>query len=135
MWPVSSKHGGNKRLALIKNVIEDSYYVEHSTVFRRINIIENNLEVRFFDRMPNGYALSEAGDVAMRRAKSIDDEINGFTRELVGKDLCLEGIIRVTAPEGVSLQFLQPMFTTFLKANPDIQIDLVVTGSTLQLSR
>ena len=112
-----------------------SLNLNHSTVFRRINIIENNLEVRFFDRMPNGYVLTEAGDVAMRRAKRIDDEINGFTRELVGKDLRLQGIIRVTAPEGVSLKLLQPMFTAFLKANPDIQIDLVVTGSTLQLSR
>ena len=109
--------------------------INHSTVFRRINIIENNLNVRFFERMPTGYVLTEAGNIAMHTAKRVDDEMNGLARTLVGKDLRLQGTIRVTSPEGVSLKLLQPIFALFLKENPDIQIDLVVTGSTLQLSR
>jgi DNA-binding transcriptional LysR family regulator len=112
-----------------------SLNLNHSTVFRRINIIEDKLNVRFFERMPNGYILTEAGEVAMLAAEKIDDEMNSLTRELVGKDLRLQGTIRVTAPEGVSLKLLQPIFADFIKLNPEIHIDLVVTGSTLQLSR
>lgn len=112
-----------------------SLNLNHSTVFRRINIIEDKLQVRFFDRMQNGYVLTEAGNIAMSAAQRIDDEMNGLSRQLVGKDLRLQGTIRVTAPEGVSLKLLRPIFADFLKINPDIHIDLVVTGNTLQLSR
>ena len=109
--------------------------LNHSTVFRRINIIEEKLDVRFFDRMQNGYVLTEAGNIAMLTAQRVDEEMNGLSRELIGKDLRLQGTIRVTAPEGVSLTLLRPIFAKFLKENPEIHIDLVVTGSNLQLSR
>lgn len=109
--------------------------MNHSTVFRRINTIEEKMEVRFFDRLPQGYSMTEAGEAALRTAERIDDEVNGLSRELVGKDLRLQGAIRVTAPEGVSLQLLRPIFAAFLHQHPGIQIDLVVTGSALKLAR
>ena len=93
------------------------------------------MEVRFFDRLPKGYSMTEAGEAALRAAERIDNEVNGLSRELVGKDLRLQGSIRVTAPEGVSLRLLRPIFKNFLIDHPDIQIDLVVTGSSLKLSR
>lgn len=109
--------------------------MNHSTVFRRINVIEEKMEVRFFDRLPQGYSMTEAGEAALRIAERIDNEVNGLSRELVGKDLRLQGSIRVTAPEGVSLRLLRPVLAEFLHEHPDIQIDLVVTGSALKLSR
>lgn len=112
-----------------------SLEMNHSTVFRRINAIEKKLGVRFFDRLPQGYVLTEAGEAAMRAAEHIDDEVNGLARELVGKDLRLQGNIRVTAPEGVSLKLLAPHLARFCRLHPDIHIDLVATGMTLQLSR
>lgn len=109
--------------------------MNHSTVFRRINVIEEKMEVRFFDRLPQGYSMTEAGEAALGTAERIDNEVNGLSRELVGKDLRLQGSIRVTAPEGVSLRLLRPVFAAFLHEHTDIQIDLVVTGSALKLSR
>ena len=35
--------------------------VNHSTVFRRINMLEKKLGLRLFDRLPDGYSLTEAG--------------------------------------------------------------------------
>jgi len=112
-----------------------SLKLNHSTVFRRINTIEENLDVRFFDRLPHGYVLTEAGEAAMRSAEHIDDEVHSLARELVGKDLRLQGSLRVTAPEGVTLKLLGPHLVKFCKAHPDIDLDLVVTSSELQLSR
>ena len=109
--------------------------LNHSTVFRRINAIEEKLKVRFFDRLPTGYAPTDAGEAAIRAAERIDDEVNGLARGLVGKDLRLQGSIRVTAPEGISLQLLGPHLAAFCRTHPDIHIDLAITGSALQLSR
>ena len=38
----------------------------HTTVFRQINNIEQRYATRFFNRAPNGYELTEAGELAMR---------------------------------------------------------------------
>lgn len=109
--------------------------LSHSTVFRQINAIEEKLDVRFFDRLPHGYVLTEAGETAMHAAENIDDEFHNLARELVGKDLRLQGSIRVTAPEGLTSTLLGPYLVNFCKTHPDIHIDLVVTGNALQLSR
>ena len=109
--------------------------VTHSTVFRRLNSIEENMGVRFFERLPNGYIMTEAGEAAMRAAQSIDDLVLGLSRDLLGRDLRLQGPIRVTAPEGISLHLLGPCLDVFCLQHPDISIELLVTSSDLQLSR
>lgn len=109
--------------------------LNHSTVFRRINAIEQRLDVRLFDRLPSGYVPTEPGEAALRSAEHIDEEINGLSRELLGADLRLQGSIRITAPEGLSLLLLMPLLADFCSEHPGIQIDLASTGSALQLSR
>ena len=79
--------------------------------------------------------MTEAGEAALSTAARIDNEVKRLSCELVGKDLRLHGSIRITAPEGVSLKLLRLVFAAFLHEHPDIQIDLVVTGSALKLSR
>ena len=109
--------------------------LNHSTVFRRVNIIEAKVGVRLFDRLAKGYVLTEAGETAMHAAEQIDNEVHRLARSLLGKDLRLQGNIRVTAPEGLSVKLLGPHLTRFCKAHPDIHIDFIVTGNTLQLAQ
>ena len=112
-----------------------SLKLNHSTVFRRINAIEKALDVRFFERLQRGYVLTESGENAVRAAEAVENQIHDLARELVGKDLRLQGTIRVTAAEGVSLRLLCPLLARFSRLHPDIHVDLIVTGSALQLSR
>jgi DNA-binding transcriptional LysR family regulator len=109
--------------------------LDHSTVFRRLNGIEEKLEVRFFERLPHGYVMTEAGEAAMRAAERIDSEVLGLSRELLGRDLRLKGRIRLTAPEGVALHLLGPWLNRFCELHPDIHIEQVITSSDLQLAR
>jgi len=109
--------------------------MNHSTVFRRLNNIEQRLGVRLFDRFPSGYVQTEAGEAAIRSAEIIEDQIHDLSRELVGKDLRLQGKIRVTAPEGIAQRILGAHLTRFSELHPDIQIDLIALNGDLQLSR
>ena len=109
--------------------------INYTTVFRRINTIEKKLEVRLFDRQPTGYVMTEAGEVMKRSAERIDEEVISLSRELLGKDLRLQGTIRITAPEGVALKLLAPHLATFCTLHPDIKIELIATSSPLKLSR
>lgn len=109
--------------------------VNHSTVFRRINAIEKKLEVRLFDRQPTGYVMTEAGEAAKRTAERIDADVDGLSRQLIGRDLRLQGPLKVTSPEGIGLRVLLPGLTEFCRAHPEIEMDLVITSSALRLSR
>jgi DNA-binding transcriptional LysR family regulator len=109
--------------------------VNHSTVFRRINAIERDLEVRLFDRQPDGYVMTEAGEAVQRAAQGIEDHVHDLTRELLGRDLRLEGRLRITSPEGVAIRVLTPLLEAFCAEHPGIQIDLNITSDLLRLSR
>lgn len=109
--------------------------VNHSTVFRRINAIEKRLNVRLFDRQPNGYVMTEAGEAVRRSAERIDAEVNELSLGLLGRDLLLKGPLRVTSPEGIARRVLSPHLTAFCENHPEIEMDLVITSSALRLSR
>lgn len=107
----------------------------HSTVFRQINGIEKKYATRFFKRQANGYELTEAGELVMRFAQNIEDEIQDLNRELLGKDLRLQGKIILTAPEGVSHYILMPYLASFQDQHPDIDIELRASPELFELSR
>lgn len=108
--------------------------VNHSTVFRRINAIEKDLNVRLFDRRPTGYVMTEAGEAVHRVASRIDEEVHGLSRALVGRDRRLEGPVRVTAPDGVTRRLLLPKLAQFCREHPGIDMHVVITSRALQLS-
>ena len=60
----------------------------HHRQFRRINAIEEKLEVRSFDRQPTGYCndRSRRSPEAFNLTR-IDDEVITLSSELLGKDL------------------------------------------------
>lgn len=109
--------------------------INHSTVFRRVNAIEKKLDVRLFDRQPTGYVMTEAGEAVKRTAERIDEEVDGLSRELLGRDLRLQGPLRVTSPEGIGTRLLSAHLTEFCREHPAIEMDLIITSSALRLSR
>ena len=60
--------------------------VNHSTVFRRINTLEEKLGLRLFDRLPEGYSLTEAGSSVVEHARLAESSIHSFERAVAGKD-------------------------------------------------
>jgi len=109
--------------------------VNHSTIFRRINTIEERTGVRFFERLPNGYAMTDAGAAAKRCAEKMENEVLTLGREILGRDQRLQGKIRVTAPEGIATGLLPDPFSVFCDENPEISISLVATSTALDLTR
>ena len=109
--------------------------VNYSTVFRRINGIEKNSGLRLFERHPHGYVVTEAGEAVMRHAERMEEAANAVSRELLGADARLSGKIRLTAPPGVTRYALMPHLETFCRQHPDIELDLIITSSSLYLER
>lgn len=107
----------------------------HSTVFRKINAIEEKTGVRFFERFPHGYAMTEAGRTAMQYAERIESEVHALGREVLGQDLQLGGNVRVTSPEGIATDIAPAILAEFCRRNPEVTVDLVASNAALDLSR
>ena len=109
--------------------------VNHSTVFRRINLLEERLGLRLFDRLPDGYSLTDAGVSVVEHARHAENSINSFERAVAGKDYQLSGEIRITAPPSVATKYLAPCIKNFRTKHSGIKIDVIVSDAEHDLSR
>ncbi len=109
--------------------------VTHSTVFRRINSMEENLEITLFDRQPSGYRLTLAGEEVLEHARRMEAESELIAEKLSSGDLKLSGTIRVATMEGLAMVLLPPFIKKFRELHPEIRIDMVISSQVFNLSR
>jgi DNA-binding transcriptional LysR family regulator len=109
--------------------------VNHSTVFRRLGQIEQQLGSRLFERGRAGYALTPSGEDMVRLAERVSEDITAFERKVTGQDLRPSGELRITASDMVMLHLLTDVLVGFRRAYPEITIDVVVSNVLLNLSK
>ena len=108
--------------------------VHHSTVYRRLNAFEDELDARLFDRVPSGYALTVEGHELQRIAEVVEDQVLEIERKIRGSARRLAGEIRVTCT-GSMLDALMPAFRAFRQAYPGILLHLLVDERIYSLAR
>lgn len=108
---------------------------DHSTLFRKLNRIEADAGVRFFERLPAGYAATDAGEIALRFGERIESEFHALGHEIDGRDARLQGNVRVTAPDGICTVHLPPVLAEFHGLHPQVAIELVEGSAAFDLSR
>ena len=109
--------------------------VDLSTVFRRLNALEQRLQVRLFDRHARGYQLTTAGERAASAAERVETELLALDRDITGRDRELSGVVRVTASETFSHAVLPPLFAQFHALHPRIRVVLSIDNRVMDLSR
>ncbi len=108
---------------------------DHSTLFRKLNRIESDAGVRFFERLPSGYTMTDAGEIALRFGERIESELHALSHEIDGRDARLQGNVRVTAPDGICTLHLPPLLAEFHALHPQVAIELVEGSAAFDLSR
>src|SRR5262250_614226 len=109
--------------------------VNHSTVFRRLAQIEQQLGSRLFERGRAGYSLTTCGEEMVELAARMGEDIVSFERRVTGRDLRPSGELRVTTSDVVLLHLLTDVLIGFRHAYPDIVLDIVVSNQRLNLSK
>lgn len=122
-----SKAGGLKKAARALNM-------HHTSCARRLAALEEDMGVRLFDRLPSGYRLTATGTQLAQSMRIINDEFAGIARNLAGKDLRLEGPLKLSLPNGFALELLMPDIKTFVDLYPDIDLDVNMTYSYADLA-
>jgi DNA-binding transcriptional LysR family regulator len=109
--------------------------VNHSTVLRRIANLEATLDVRLFDRLPRGYALTAHGQELATGVAGVQDQVDAAQRRVTGADLALSGLIRLTAPDTLVQRLLLPLLGEFQRDHPQVQLEIVGNNQFLNLTQ
>ena len=109
--------------------------INHSTVFRRLGQMEDSLGVKLFERHRTGYVLTPAGEEMTMLAEQMDENVTTFTRKLAGQAVSPAGELRVTTNDTLLVHLLTHIFARFIKANPEMRLDVVLANQALNLSK
>jgi len=110
-------------------------HVDHTTVSRRIGVLEKQLDVRLFDKSPRGYQLTDAGLRLLPMAEKIEAQSNQLYQDISGKDARLSGTVRVATPEALGSQVIARHVAEFRIEHPGIEIELVAETRRMSLSK
>ncbi len=109
--------------------------ISHSTVTRRVDQLESDLDVRLFDRDVRGYRLTGAGELMLKSAIRAEDALLTAERQLQGRDAQLSGEIRFTTSNIIAMYLMMDDLVEFTRLYPDIDLDIIVSYDPLNLSR
>lgn len=109
--------------------------VNHATVIRRIKGLEEQLNCTLFDRSGRSSVVTPIGEVVLEAAQRMESESMRLQRRIEGQATDLAGLVRLTAPEPMSRQFLIPAIREFRAIFPDILVELDLSQTPLDLSQ
>ena len=98
--------------------------INPSTVTRAVEELERQLNVTLFHRGPKGAVLTEAGEAAFQRVRTMEQEVAALELEVGDSETLPEGKVRLAAPDGVAGYFLTPHLPEFLRAYPGLDLSI-----------
>jgi DNA-binding transcriptional LysR family regulator len=112
--------------------------VNHATVSRRIQSLEDSVGEKLVDRRPDGYVLTAAGERALEAAAEMEAAAQAFARpgeSETPQESTVRGLVRINAPPALALGFLVPQLATLAATHPQLDIDLATDLRSVSLDR
>lgn len=108
--------------------------VRQSTMGRRLAAFEERAGVMLLQKTPRGFVLTPAGEVALAEAEKMEAAALAAERAITGRDVRLEGEIRLTTVESLAAELLTPILASFAHTYPGITVKLITGTQTLSLA-
>ncbi|MEZ8822845.1 LysR family transcriptional regulator [Vibrio amylolyticus] len=123
-------------LNLFRLVVENGSYTATSrktlvpvaTITRRIQALEESLNLRLLNRHARKLSLTEAGERFFQECAPILKRLTEKAEELTDECRGAAGKIRISAPSNLTKRMMMPIFNTFMKQFPDINIELTTSN-------
>lgn len=100
--------------------------VEHTTVARRIQRLEEQLKTPLFDRRREGYELTEIGQALLPHAETMESAALAAAEQLGGTESAARGSVRVGAPEVFGTLVIANHLVPLFEQHPDLRLDLLL---------
>jgi DNA-binding transcriptional LysR family regulator len=109
--------------------------VDHATVGRRLTAFEQRLGAKLFNRTPEGFAITSAGQAMLNQAETMEAAALAVERLGSGHDERSSGLVRVTTLELLALRVVVPAIARLLELHPQLRVELLVSLNTLDIVR
>lgn len=107
--------------------------LNHATVLRHVNRLENKLGSKLFIRHQRGYRLTEAGQLLVAQLPDIMEQFNRLEHLIIDTEKNIVGNLTVTTAND-NTTFLASALMQFKEANPNLRINLVASDEILPLA-
>lgn len=101
-----------------------------ATVTRRLKRLETRLGHQLIRRSARHFSLTGEGEVYYESYAGLIDELDQVTAQLSRDSREMSGPLRVSAPTNLATGLLSPMWTAFMKAYPEIRLELMLSNRT-----
>ncbi|HEY1547845.1 MAG TPA: LysR family transcriptional regulator [Kofleriaceae bacterium] len=109
--------------------------LDTSTASRRVAALEAALGTRLFDRTREGLSPTRAAEQVLGAAEAMEAAHARLTRDASEVEAAAEGIVRISAPPGVTSVFVAPALAKLRAAHPRISIELDASVAPRDLTR
>jgi len=109
--------------------------VHQPTMGRRLASLEQRAGVRLLQKTPHGYTPTAAGEAILGNVERIEAEALAAERRVTGRDVRLEGMVRVTSVESIAAEILMPALAELHQRHPGIAVELITDTRSLSLTR
>ncbi len=109
--------------------------VNHTTVSRRITVLEDAHQLKLFDRANSGYTLTAAGVALAAKSDIVRDAMGEAERAIAASETQVAGPLVVTAPIALVLHVLGPIVSRFAEVKPEIEVRLQSDDRLVSLPR
>jgi len=98
--------------------------VSHTTVGRRLAMIEHALGTKVFHRRGAHYIRTDSGKIVLERASTIERDIKSLLLAAHDRDETLSGMVRLAAPLALTVSFVMPHLSEFCRLYPAIRLEV-----------
>lgn len=107
--------------------------VDHTTVRRRLDRLEQALGAKLLDRGADGWELTGIGRDVVQLAGPLDSVVEQVVSVAAHAPETLRGFVRVVAPEGFGVSFVSPALVGLREQHPGVTVELVTSTRPLSM--
>ena len=107
--------------------------VSVATVARQVNSLEAELGVKLMNRSTRALSLTEAGMLYAERIRDVMSDLDALKREVASYQKDVKGLLRVHLRRSVGSQVIVPALPEFMKAHPDVKLEVTLTDERADL--
>ena len=107
--------------------------IPRSTVSRKIALLEHRLGTRLLRRTTRQVTLTDAGAAYLRACQPALGALAEASQAIHAEAVEAQGRLRVTASVTFGERYLGPMFEAYLRANPRVELDVLLADRQVDL--
>jgi len=105
-----------------------------SAISRQIQSLENELNIKLFERHARGLSLTENGEYLFKTAHEVISKLKDVESAFIDKKDKPSGKLTVNTVVSFGTTWLTPRIQEFIKLNPEVEIELIFDDKELDLS-